>query len=238
MTDFFVAPVCNRCVIPRLRSLQFSRPARGLSPFPVAMAWGKHLFPFRTEQLSPTAPMVLGSQGPGRVGRRRFNLTSGAVPQGRPLTSGAVLPRRPFFVSTRPAGRRRAAPPGLRVRLAWQGGAAGLGPGHPATGPARAREGTQRRAVRVLGHATTGRARSGGLAVLQQEKGAREGDGAPQGGVNGDGARAAPGGRGEHAFVSLRCRSDGTHVRARDLAAPWRARQVGSPGLGFWRLRA
>src|SRR5215210_9120369 len=44
----------------------------GLAIFPVAIAWGKHLFPFRTEQLSPTAPMVLGSQGPGRVGRRRF----------------------------------------------------------------------------------------------------------------------------------------------------------------------
>src|SRR5271168_643271 len=40
--------------------------------FPVALARGKHLFPFRTEQLSPSAPMVLGSQGPGRVGRRRF----------------------------------------------------------------------------------------------------------------------------------------------------------------------
>jgi len=41
-------------------------------PFPVAMARGKHLFPFRTEPLSPSAPMVLGPQGPGRVGRRRF----------------------------------------------------------------------------------------------------------------------------------------------------------------------
>jgi hypothetical protein len=48
----------------------------GLERFPVAIAWGKHLFPFRTEQLSPTAPMVLGSQGPGRVGRRRFLHTS------------------------------------------------------------------------------------------------------------------------------------------------------------------
>jgi RimJ/RimL family protein N-acetyltransferase len=44
----------------------------GLEQFPVAIARGKHLFPFRTEQLSPAAPMVLGSQGPGRVGRRRF----------------------------------------------------------------------------------------------------------------------------------------------------------------------
>src|SRR4051812_29946522 len=38
----------------------------------VAIAWGKHLFPFRTEQLSPTAPMVLVPYGTGRVGRRRF----------------------------------------------------------------------------------------------------------------------------------------------------------------------
>src|SRR4030088_181747 len=38
------------------------------------MARGKHLFPFRTEPLSPSAPMVLGPQGPGRVGRRRFFL--------------------------------------------------------------------------------------------------------------------------------------------------------------------
>ena len=44
--------------------------------FPVAMARGKHLFPFRTEKLSLSAPMVLGSQGPGRVGRRRFSLKS------------------------------------------------------------------------------------------------------------------------------------------------------------------
>src|SRR5437016_12217527 len=37
----------------------------------VAIARGKHLFPFRTEQLSPSAPMVLGARAPGRVGRRR-----------------------------------------------------------------------------------------------------------------------------------------------------------------------
>src|SRR4029079_12026734 len=38
------------------------------------IAKGKHLFPFRTEQLSLSAPMVLGGQPPGRVGRRRFFL--------------------------------------------------------------------------------------------------------------------------------------------------------------------
>jgi hypothetical protein len=52
--------------------------ARGPDKFPVAIAWGKHLFPFRTEQLSPTAPMVLGLKGPGRVGRRR-SFTRGAA---------------------------------------------------------------------------------------------------------------------------------------------------------------
>ena len=59
-----------------IRSLalcSFEGPRRVVSDkFPVAMARGKHLFPFRTEQLSPSAPMVLGLKGPGRVGRRRF----------------------------------------------------------------------------------------------------------------------------------------------------------------------
>src|SRR4051794_17095197 len=53
------------------------------------MARGKHLFPFRTEQLSPSAPMVLGSQEPGRVGRRRFDQYTGR-PSGRPVV---VVPR-------------------------------------------------------------------------------------------------------------------------------------------------
>lgn len=62
----------------RARSLRFWRRAsanpRGLAKFPVVIARGKHLFPFRTEPLSLSAPMVLGPQGPGRVGRRRFFL--------------------------------------------------------------------------------------------------------------------------------------------------------------------
>ena len=61
-----LVPVLAGCAVLKVRG------ARGLYRFPVAIAWGKHLFPFRTEPLSPTAPMVLGSQGPGRVGRRRF----------------------------------------------------------------------------------------------------------------------------------------------------------------------
>ena len=37
----------------------------------VAIAVGKHLFPFRTEPLSPSAPMVLPRKRGGRVGRRQ-----------------------------------------------------------------------------------------------------------------------------------------------------------------------
>ena len=36
----------------------------------VAIVTGFHLFPFRTEKLSPSAPMVLHTRG--RVGSRRF----------------------------------------------------------------------------------------------------------------------------------------------------------------------
>ena len=35
----------------------------------VMMAEGTHAYPYRTQPLSPPAPMVLGPQGPGRVGR-------------------------------------------------------------------------------------------------------------------------------------------------------------------------
>ena len=40
----------------------------------VVIAWGFHLFPFRTEKLSPTTPMVLRKSG--RVGSRRFRRES------------------------------------------------------------------------------------------------------------------------------------------------------------------
>src|SRR3954454_3992619 len=47
-------------------------------PFPVVIARGIHLFPFRTESLSLFAPMVLGGKLPGRVGRRRDIFTRAA----------------------------------------------------------------------------------------------------------------------------------------------------------------
>lgn len=40
----------------------------------MVLARGPHPFPFRTRKLSLSAPMVLGSRDPGRVGRRRISL--------------------------------------------------------------------------------------------------------------------------------------------------------------------
>src|SRR5436190_22546241 len=54
-----------------------------------AIAAGVHLFPFRTEKLSPPAPMVLGGQPPGRVGRRRL-LLRGRPPGRPPLWSRTI----------------------------------------------------------------------------------------------------------------------------------------------------
>ena len=39
------------------------------------IAAGFHPFPSRTRQLSPPAPMIVGPQGPSKVGRRQINLT-------------------------------------------------------------------------------------------------------------------------------------------------------------------
>src|SRR6188472_4290331 len=58
------------------------------STISAVIASGVHLFPFRTEQLSPTAPMVLGAQAPGRVGRRR--ITSGG-PRERPFVRSRLM---------------------------------------------------------------------------------------------------------------------------------------------------
>src|SRR5580704_2583386 len=67
--------------------------------FPVALARGKHLFPFRTEQLSPSALMVLGPHGPGRVGRRRFFLKG--PPKGGPFCTPSSFGRHCTACSSR-----------------------------------------------------------------------------------------------------------------------------------------
>ena len=75
-----------------------------------AIARWKHLFPFRTEQLSTAAPMVLGGQPPGRVGRRRFFFRR-ARPSplgdgGSFFRSETVGSRRPDAVSSSDEGAR------------------------------------------------------------------------------------------------------------------------------------
>ena len=47
---------------------------RTFEKIPVVMAEGYHLYPYRTQKLSPPALMVLGWQRPGRVGRCRINV--------------------------------------------------------------------------------------------------------------------------------------------------------------------
>ena len=46
------------------------------SQFPVAMTKRFHLFPYRTQKLSSSVPMVLDWQRSGRVGRRRIPINS------------------------------------------------------------------------------------------------------------------------------------------------------------------
>ena len=47
--------------------------------FLAAMAAGFHPFPSRTRQLSPPAPMIVGPQGPSKVGRRQIMQTKKLV---------------------------------------------------------------------------------------------------------------------------------------------------------------
>src|SRR6476619_357753 len=54
------------------------------------IAAGVHLFPFRTEKLSPPAPMVLGAKAPGRVGRRRISCREGTHESVSPCAFGCL----------------------------------------------------------------------------------------------------------------------------------------------------
>ena len=84
LDGFFDPRSLAGCAVLKARAMRAAPPASGrrapsgLDKFPVAIARGKYLFPFRTEQSSPAAPMVLDLQGSGRVGRRR-SFTGGAA---------------------------------------------------------------------------------------------------------------------------------------------------------------
>ena len=64
------------------------------SQFGVAMAEGIHLFPFRTEKLSPPAPMVLPGRPGGRVGRRPIFLRNAPTPSRGVFASPSCPSRR------------------------------------------------------------------------------------------------------------------------------------------------
>src|SRR3954468_10053863 len=113
------------CAVLRVRRESRSR---NLS---VVLARGIHLFPFRTEQLSPSAPMVLGPHGPGRVGRRRFFRTRAAPAQGAALVVSPV----------KSLGRRALAPRGKRAEARLGAGLDSPGPAGPCA--------AQRAAVRM-----------------------------------------------------------------------------------------
>ena len=72
---------------------------------------GKHLFPFRTEKLSLPAPMVLGGQPPGRVGRRRLFRSRTSPPSARLASFGSLRPRAAFAPVGSSARRRRTRSP-------------------------------------------------------------------------------------------------------------------------------
>ncbi len=75
---------------PKSQCSKPNRPERNpqtSSQFPVAMTRGFHLFPYRTQKLSLSVPMVLGWTRPGRVGRCRS-----------PYKEGFMRVRPSFFV--------------------------------------------------------------------------------------------------------------------------------------------
>ena len=119
-------PLCSFQVRVRVPARLFVRPCDG-ARFSAAIAEGSHLFPFRTEKLSPPAPMVLPGRPGGRVGRRPSNVTkprcasagafvlSSGAARG-PCTLADTRQPRPYRPGQRPGARARAAPPRGPVR--------------------------------------------------------------------------------------------------------------------------
>ena len=121
----------------RHRDAEHGRTPRGRAPrqFPVVVAQGSYLFPFRTEKSSLVAPMVLGGQLPGRVGRRRILFTGPS----RIARGGPVL---------LPARRARAWD--LRQR-AWDVRQRTRGPAPPVLPKSPASPATNRKAAAIDG---------------------------------------------------------------------------------------
>ena len=84
------------------------------------IAAGVHLFPFRTEKLSPPAPMVLGGQPPGRVGRRRISLRrESPALRGFPRSGSVSPPAQSGDVNRNFNSTRRIRVPELTGDVHW-----------------------------------------------------------------------------------------------------------------------
>ena len=81
----------RECLLPPPASVRRETLISTTSTIWAVIAAEIHLFPFRTEKLSPPAPMVLGAQAPGRVGRRPV-LSAGRKPASRgfPTRDGSL----------------------------------------------------------------------------------------------------------------------------------------------------
>ena len=135
--------------------------------FPVTMAAGQHPFPFRTRQLSPPAPMVLGGRLPGRVGRRRNTSTEmGPCESGGPSPVQALpRPLRPRNSQVAWVQRTRRGGSRLVTEEAGERRSRGRGPHDRVPPPALERGGRRRRLVpRRRGRV---RRRGGGVRLRQ-----------------------------------------------------------------------
>src|ERR1700710_2550629 len=124
--------------------VQFSSSTERLAKFRWRMASGKHLFPFRTEQLSHSAPMVLGGQPPGRVGRRRFFAVQGRPSRAALFFARSLCPQGPIRPHSHREGRASSGAeqerpldpvPALISAWLWRGGVGGLARSTPPAGP-------------------------------------------------------------------------------------------------------
>ena len=111
-------PLCSFQVRVRVPARRFGALCEARR-FSAAIAEGSHLFPFRTEKLSPPAPMVLRGKPRGRVGRRRIFSRGPVDLHGRPGLSA-------FLASVSGGGQGAAS--GV-LETAWAQHGASIGPG-------------------------------------------------------------------------------------------------------------
>ena len=73
-----------------------------------------HLFPSRTQQLSSSSPMVLGPQGPGRVGRSQLVFRSSSTAE-QPAVNRQVVGSSPTFGASQWAHSSAGRAPALQA---------------------------------------------------------------------------------------------------------------------------